>query len=120
MIAVSQIPPSRHSFPGGRMNGICWRLLAVVLLIFVAPAFLLGQGADVDRSPVPIPVLSPIWSPLRYSSPIAPVWIPPPNLPAPQPVSRHPAGRYPFEPGPVIFSQLVRAAGIIFSGHVTS
>jgi len=74
----------------------------------------------VDRSPVPIPVLSPIWSPLRYSSPIAPVWIPPPNLPAPQPVSRHPAGRYPFEPGPVIFSQLVRAAGIIFSGHVTS
>jgi hypothetical protein len=97
------------------MNGICWRLLAVVLLIFVAPAFLRGQGADVDRSRAPIPVLSPIWSPLRHSSPIAPVWIPPPNLPAPQP-----AGRYPAEPGPVIFSQLVRAAGIIFSGHVIS
>lgn len=102
------------------MSGICWRLLAVALLIFVAAAFLRGQGADVDRSPVSIPVLSPTLSPLRHSSPLASVWIPPPNLPGPHPAGRYPVVRYPVEPGPVIFSQLVRAAGIIFSGHVTS
>jgi hypothetical protein len=64
-------------------------------------------------------------SPLRFSPPIAPVWIPPPRRPEPYPVGRYPVdrdpvGRHAVPPGTVIFQQLVRAAGIIFSGRVTS
>jgi hypothetical protein len=92
------------------MTGICWRLLAVCSLIFVTPTFLRGQDADADRIPNLTSILRPTLSPMRYSAPIAPVWIPPPRLSEP----------HSFPPGTVIFGQLVRAAGIIFSGRVTS
>lgn len=90
------------------MAGSCWRLLAAFSLIFVAPMFLCGQDARADRSPAVAPGFTPNLAPLRYSPPTAPVWIPPPSLP------RH----YPF--APAVLQQLVRAAGIIFSGRVTS
>jgi|HubBroStandDraft_6_1064221.scaffolds.fasta_scaffold00088_21 hypothetical protein len=122
------------------MTGSCWRLLAAVSLIFVAvaPAFLRAQDAAADRSPgiapdlasdLVAPVLAPDLAPLRYDSPIAPVWIPPPSLPRPYPVGRDPVVRYPVGgysaiPRSSVFQQLVfrrmvRAAGIIFSGRVT-
>lgn len=92
----------------------CWRLLAAFSLMFLAPTFLRGQDAAADRSPVRAPavapMLNPTLSPLHLSSPIAPVWIPPPSLPR----------RYPDVPQQPVFPQLVRAAGIIFSGRVTS
>jgi hypothetical protein len=92
------------------MTGISWRLLTVFSLIFVAPTFLHGQDAAADGSPVLAPVLTTSPKPPRYSSPIAPIWIPPPSPPQ----------RSPIAPGTMIFPQLVRAAGIIFSGRVTS
>jgi hypothetical protein len=92
------------------MTGICWRLLATFSLIFVAPIFLRGQDAVTDR----VPVLAPNLASMRYSPPIAPVRIP---VPPPHP--------YPIAPGATVNQQLVlrqllRAAGIIFSGSVTS
>jgi len=112
----------------------CWRLVGVrslvlvvsifiasiiVVSIFVAPTFLRGQDAAADRSPglAPDPVLNliPNLPPQRHSPIIAPVWISPPRLPQPYPV-----GRDPHAHGTNIFPQLVRAAGIIFSGRVTS
>jgi hypothetical protein len=92
----------------------CWRLLALCLLILVAPRLLYGQEAAGDRAPESVlsmeRVFAPNLSSPRESSPVAPVWIPPPSLP----------GRYPVAPQRPIFAQLVRAAGIIFSGQVTS
>jgi hypothetical protein len=96
------------------MAGSCWRLLAAFLLIFMAPAFLRGQGAAADRSPGIAPVSGPDLQHLRYSSPTAPVWIPPPGLPRPYAVA---PGRIVFQQ--LVFRQLVSAAGIIFSGQVT-
>lgn|ERR1700722_19895056 len=98
----------------------CWRLLAASLLIFVAfvaPTLLRGQDAAADRFPVIAPELAstPNLGPQRRSSLISPVWIPPPSLPRPSPV-----GRDPHAPGTSILPQLVRVAGIIFSGRVTS
>jgi hypothetical protein len=96
------------------MIGIRWRLLAVFSLILVAPMILHGQDAAADRAPANAPaverILAPNLTPLRSSPPITSVWIPPPNLPRPFPV----APQRPF------FPQLVRSAGIIFSGTVTS
>lgn len=103
----------------------CWRLLAIFLLMFgvmfVAPGVLPGQNAAADRFSggrlpadrppadrplVVAPVLAPTLGPVR--GPVStPIWIPPPNLP------RH----YPDVPS--VFQQLVRSAGIIFSGRVT-
>jgi hypothetical protein len=107
------------------MTGIGWRLLAVFFLILVAPTFLRGQEAAEDRLPFLAAISTASPMPLRYSAPIAPVWIPPPGLPKTYPVDRYPAGRYPVgrypvAPGTRIFPQLVRAAGIIFSGRVIS
>jgi hypothetical protein len=95
------------------MAGSCWRLLAAFSLIFVAPSLLRGQDVAVDRSPAGglagaravVPILAPNLPTLRYPSPITPVWIPPPS---------------PVAPHPIVFQQLVRSAGIIFSGRVTS
>lgn len=88
------------------MTGSCCRLLAAFSLIFVSAAFLCGQDAASDR------VLAPILAPVRI--PLSP------SLPP-----HYPVGRYPGAPGTVVFQQLVfqqlaRAAGIIFSGRVTS
>jgi hypothetical protein len=107
------------------MTGIGWRLLAVFFLILVAPTFLRGQEAAEGRLPFLAAISTASPMPLRYSAPIAPVWIPPPGLPRTYPagrypVVRYPAGRYPVAPGTRIFPQLVRAAGIIFSGRVIS
>ena len=90
------------------MTGICWRLLAVFSLMFVATTFLRGQAAAADRVPAFAPILTTTPA-LRSHSTIAPVWIPPPRLPVHSPIV----------PG-AIFPQVVRAAGIIFSGRVTS
>jgi len=99
----------------------CWRLLAVFSLLFVATVPL-GLDVALDRSsmsdPVAAPVLAPKLTlnpaPLRYPSPLAPVWIPPPAL----------RGPYPVAPGAIglqrdVFQQLVHSAGMIFSGRVT-
>jgi hypothetical protein len=83
-------------------------------LMFVAPGFLRGQDAAADRFPADHspadrpPVLAPILGPVRGPVSTTPIWIPPPSLP------RH----YPAVPP--AFQQLVRSAGIIFSGRVTS
>jgi len=100
------------------MSGSCWRLLATFSLIFVtlilvsmiATPLLAGQDAAGDRSATLSPTLPPKRSPPTYSAPIVPVRIPLlPNLPR----------RYPGNPSPGVLRQLVRAAGIIFSGRVT-
>jgi hypothetical protein len=91
------------------------RLLVVFSLIFIASTFLRGQESSADRSPALARSVDPSSSPLRISQPAAPSWSPlPPSLPKPYPV-----GRYPNAPG-TVFPQLVRAAGIIFSGRVIS
>jgi hypothetical protein len=99
------------------MAGSCWRLLAVCSLILVAPSLSRGQYVAADRAAdsssadglagarAVAPLLAPNLPTLRYPSPITPVWIPPPN---------------PVAPRPIVFQQLVRSAGIIFSGRVIS
>jgi hypothetical protein len=96
------------------MAGTCWRLLAIFSLIFVAPSLLLGQDGAAERFPGKSSVAAPTMPLSGYPPPIAPVWIPPPSLPRP----------YPIVPSIVglqqnVFQQLVRSAGIIFSGRVT-
>ena len=92
----------------------CWRLLAVCSLIFVSPRLLFGQDAQVARAPDGAPAIERAYAPNltlpRESWPVAPVWIPPSGPPTAHPVA----------PQRPIFAQLVSAAGIIFSGHVTS
>jgi len=97
------------------MAASCRRLLAAFLLNFAVPMLLGGQDGAADRSSARAPVLASRPSP-SYTTPTTPVWITPsPNLPP----------RYPGDPGAgffpeLFFGQLVRAAGIIFSGRVTS
>jgi hypothetical protein len=97
------------------MAASCRRLLAAFLLIFAVPMLLRGQDGAADRSSARGPVLASRPSP-GYSTPTAPVWTTPsPHLPP----------RYPGDPRggvfpELIFPRLVRAAGIIFSGRVTS
>src|SRR5271170_6247445 len=97
------------------MTGSCWRLLAASL-IFVVSAFLLGQDAPTDRSPVLAPARDPNLPPLGGPPPNIPV-LPPPS---PFPPWRYPVGRYTVAPGTVALQQMTHAAGIIFSGSVTS
>jgi hypothetical protein len=104
----------------------CRRLLACSLIfvesIVVAPISLTpplrAQDAAANRSLVNDPIAAPSFalslSPSAHSSPIAPVWIPPPPQPRRGLVS---PGRSGF---PHLLPQLVRVAGIIFSGRVTS
>jgi hypothetical protein len=89
------------------MAGSCWRLLAALSLIFVAPVLLRGQDTVEDR----VPVLAPELGMLRHSPLLGPVRFPmSPNFPRPSPVA----------PGTLVFQQIVGAAGIIFSGRVTA
>jgi hypothetical protein len=109
----------------------CWRLLAARSLIFTttiltwastifvatilaAPVFLCGQEGAADRSSFLTPVPVPKTRPPSYAVPISPVWIPWP----PDPPPRYPGtlGNNDFQE--LAFRQLVRSAGIIFSGRV--
>src|SRR5258708_34614906 len=89
------------------MAGSCWRLLAAVSLISVAPAFLRGQDPIHER----VPFVAPKLRILRDPPPIEPMW-----LPLSQRLPKQP----PLLPGTVALQKIVGAAGIIFSGHVTS
>src|SRR5271163_3246438 len=106
----------------------CRRLLAFSLIfvesifgasILLTPPLLRGQDASRHRSlvsdSVDAPSIALNLSPPAHSSPIAPVWIPPPALPKHGPVS---PGRNGVQH--LILPQLVRVSGIIFSGRVTS
>src|ERR1017187_3691157 len=87
------------------MTGICWRLLACFSLIFLVAA-LRGQTADVDRSRAIAPTLATSPSiPLSRAVPL--------SLPVDGP------WRDPVARGTIALPQIVRAAGIIFSGRVT-
>jgi hypothetical protein len=102
------------------MAASCRRLLAALLLILGAPLLLRGQDGAAGRTSARVPVRAPEPSPSAYFAPTAQVWTPSPSLPPP----------YPGAPGggvlpelvfrPLVFEQLVRAAGIIFSGRVRS
>lgn len=99
------------------MAGKCWRLLAALLLIFVAPAFLRGQDSVEDRKPF----LAPELERLRSFTLIEPTLIKPTLIePGRIPLSANLPLQSPAFPGAAVFRQLVRAAGIIFSGRVTS
>src|SRR5271170_6924496 len=110
------------------MTGAGWRLLAAFLLTLVA-AWLRGQDAA-NR----IPVLTPnaaLWSYGGPGAPVSPERGPFGRSPIgtyplgpyrldPDPVGRDPVGRDPGFPHPIVFPQIVQAAGIIFSGRVIS
>jgi hypothetical protein len=101
----------------------CWRLLAAFSLIFVASIFAapalprVQDAADHSSEAAPAieRAVAANLTPPRSSWPLAPVWIPPPGLPPPDP-----GGRYPVSPQPPVLQKLVRVAGIIFSGRVVS
>lgn len=113
------------------MAGSCWRLLAFLLLIIFSPIVFspIVSGTalfaqDIEHLPakgrVVVPHLAeeplPVGDRARSeSSPSATFKIPPPVLPRRYPV-------VPANPGlPLdVFQQLVRSAGMIFSGRVTS
>jgi hypothetical protein len=91
----------------------------VVAVSFGAPAVLRAQDVAVRQAPITGPV-APIVPPLRYLPPVAPVVIPlPPNLPRGNPVGLYPGSSESIVLQQTFFPQLVRAAGIIFSGRVT-
>jgi hypothetical protein len=102
------------------MTGICRRLLAAFFLILVA-ALLRGQDT-VDRTPV----LTPDFARWGYSTLVSPAWIDSPaGSPVREPFGGYPVGRGPVNPFPIVprtnvLPQLIQAAGIIFSGCVTS
>ncbi len=96
------------------------RLLAVCLLVFITiHSILAAQDGAADRAPaegrVVVPIVAPHLLPRHDPLPPAPVWIP-----APLPQRSFPvvAGN-PGLPQDV-FQQLIRTAGIIFSGRVSS
>jgi hypothetical protein len=100
------------------MAGSCWRLLAVCVLIFIT-SILAGQDGAADRSAadgrVVVPILAPHLLPRRDPPASAPIWIPAPRLPRSSLTT-------PANPGlpQDVFQQLIRTAGIIFSGRVQS
>lgn len=83
----------------------CWRLLAVVSLIFASPAHLRGQAVPADR----LPELS---DTPRYPRPSFLTRLPVESTVPPQPPS--------LKPGTAALHKISGAAGIIFSGHVTA
>ena len=92
----------------------CWRLLAALSLMLVAPVFLRGQDPVEERIHL-APNFSRNFPPsvrmLRYPPPVEAMRLPlSPNLPRQSPVA----------PDTAAFEKIVGAAGIIFSGHVTS
>jgi hypothetical protein len=98
-----------------------WRLLATFSLIFVVSAFLSGQDSGVDRIRLAAPKVTP-----HYSLPVAPgvdavsASSPERFLISHYPLARYPSPVHPVVPGAYLFRQMVRSAGIIFSGRVTA
>jgi hypothetical protein len=89
------------------MAGKYWRLLNALCLILLAPAFLRGQDTVEERNPV----FTQKFGMLRSFPPIRPGRLPLfPGSPRQSPVV----------PGTIAFDGIVGAAGIIFSGRVTS
>jgi len=86
------------------MTGSCWRLLACCLLIFLPPA-LLAQDVAAHRSAAIVPPFAAPSAVLNRT-----VQLPPPR----DGYWRNSAAR-----GPIALPQVIRAAGIIFSGRVT-
>jgi hypothetical protein len=102
------------------MAGSCWRLLAAcslifVLLIFAVPILLTGQDADAGRSSSLRPVPAGKTSASGYAGPIVPVWVARPT----DPPLGYPKPRRDRDFQRLVFRQLIRSAGIIFSGRVT-
>jgi hypothetical protein len=97
------------------MTGSCWRLLACFSLLFLTPILpapaLLGQGVVANRSAI----LAPISATLPDTEPDP---LLPRRLPLPLPVGG--PWRAPITPVTIGLPQIVQAAGIIFSGQVTS
>ena len=92
------------------MTGSYWRLLTGFSLIFIvpmllAPGLLRAQDVVADRSEAPTLALSPRAAPIL-----------PGQLPLLPTVPSH----YPLPPGTIALQQIVRTAGIIFAGRVTS
>jgi len=85
-----------------------------VATILAAPILLCGQESAADRSSFPTPTPGPKIPPSSYGVPISPVGMPRPGDPAP----RYPGGRGNSGFQELVFRQLVRSAGIIFSGRV--
>ena len=85
----------------------CWRLLAVLSLIFASPGHLLGQGDAADRVPLLSNGDGPGYSHVPKSGRVASEYILP---------------HQPFkvDRGTTVLQQITGAAGIIFSGRVTS
>jgi hypothetical protein len=97
----------------------CRRLLAACSVIFAtlilaAPILLYGQEGGADRSSFLLSTPTPRTPPSSYAVPISPVWLPRPPGPPP----RYPGGRGNGDFQELVFRQLVRSAGIIFSGRV--
>jgi hypothetical protein len=89
------------------MAGSCWRLLAILSLILVAPVFPRAQDSVEERIPFPPRNVGILGHPSFLDSKRLPLG---PNFPQQLPVS----------PRTLAFQKIARAAGIIFSGHVTS
>jgi len=102
MLLVSQ-DPSEQTFVSQVivMTGSCWRLLAAISIVILATVLSRGQDVAADRALATLPV--------SRRGPVTAVRVP---TPAPT--------RYPVARGTIAFPQVVRAAGIIFSGRVTS
>lgn len=103
------------------MSGSCWRLLAAFLLILVAALSHAQEGTG------QVPPLASTGENLSYAPAGEPVWMRPyPYLglayhaPLGGFTGGYPPIRAPYAPGPIVFSQIVQGAGIIFSGHVTA
>jgi hypothetical protein len=117
------------------MAGSCWRLLATCSLIFASPIFaslifvsqifvtpifaapmlLPEQDAATSRSSSLKSVPAPKTSASSYAGPIAPVWVARPT----DPPWRYPRPHRDSDFQRLVFRQLIRSAGIIFSGRVT-
>jgi hypothetical protein len=93
------------------MAGIGWRLLAAFSLIFVAALLLRGQDAATERARTLTPALAasqraPSTEPIRIPEPIGP--------------QRYLVGSSSTALPQITLPQIVRSAGIIFSGRVIS
>lgn len=105
------------------MTGSWWRLLAAFLLILTV-ALLRAQDSAGDRIPGPSPSLdqlrvAPVGEPILFG-PDPPAHYPIGHSPIGYPFGPYPVAPDPILPHPIVLPRIVQAAGIIFSGRVTS